>query len=500
MVTSADEIARLEEQLSLSTGINQALLRRVDEQAKLVKGQAKLVEEQAKLVEEQAKQLEEQAKKIDELTRQVNKNSSNSHKPPSSDALGKRRSIRKAKKPSGKKRGGQPGHKGHSRAMIAADQIDVVVDIFPKRCDVCQRVPPRTIDPDALPHQVVDLEDNGRRFITEYRSHTVDCTCGQQLAASTQDVPSSAFGPRLQSIVCMFTGAYHLSRRQVPVVLREVFGIEMSLGSVSNIEKRMSESIKAASDEAMACVAAAAVKHVDETSWIRDAERCSAWVFACVAVSVFRIVADGRRNTFRKLLKRQRGILVSDRASVFLFWSMKQRQICWAHLIRTFVDFSQRDGPAAAVGEDLKGYAELVFRYWRDLGSGKLPHSDFVRLMAAVRAGMKPCLQRAVKEKIPYVSGSCENMLEHWDAMWTFVEHRDVEPTNNHAERELRRLVLWRKRCFGSQSERGDRFAERLMTVTHTLRKQGGCVLDFLQRSLVALLDSSRPPSLLAAA
>lgn len=179
---------------------------------------------------------------------------------------------------------------------------------------------------------------------------------------------------------------------------------------------------------------------------------------------------------------------------------MKQRQICWAHLIRTFVDFSQRDGPAVAVGEELKDTAELVFRYWRDLGTGKLSRNDFDRLMTALRTGMKSCLQRAVEEEIEYVSGSCANMLVHWDAMWTFVEKPGVEPTNNHAERELRRLVLWRKRCFGSQSERGDRFAERIMTVTHTLRKQGGCTLDFLHGSLVAMLDSSHAPSLLVAA
>ena len=486
MTHPSDENARLKQKLDASTALNKGLLAHVE----TLTGQLKQATEQ----------VEELATRVEELTRELSKNSSNSHKPPSSDTLGKRRSFRKAKKPTGKKRGGQPRHKGHSRAMLPADQIDAVVDIFPRRCDVCQQLPPRIIDADASPHQVVDLEDNGRRYITEYRRHTVVCSCGERLVVSTQDVPASAFGPQLQSTVCMFTGAYHLSRRQVTVVFREIFGIEMSLGSVSNIERRMSVALETASEEAMTCVASAAVKHVDETSWIRDAERCSAWVFACVAVSVFRIVADGRRGTFRKLLRRQRGILVSDRASVFLFWSMKQRQICWAHLIRTFVDFSQRDGPAAAVGEELKDYADLVFRYWRDLGSGKLSHSDFVRCVTAVRGGMKPCLQRAVHEEIPYVSGSCANMLEHWDAMWTFVEKPGVEPTNNHAERELRRLVLWRKRSFGSQSERGDRFAERLMTVTHTLRKQGGCVLDFLRHSLVAMLDSSRAPSLLAAA
>ena len=112
---------------------------------------------------------------------------------------------------------------------------------------------------------------------------------------------------------------------------------------------------------------------------------------------------------------------------------------------------------------------------------------------------MKPCLERAERAGIAYVSGSCANMLKHWDAMWTFVDTEGVDPTNNHAERELRRLVLWRKRCFGSQSDRGDRFVERMMTVTHTLRKQQHNVLDFLQQSFIANLNSAPGPSFLAA-
>ncbi len=91
-------------------------------------------------------------------------------------------------------------------------------------------------------------------------------------------------------------------------------------------------------------------------------------------------------------------------------------------------------------------------------------------------------------------------MLKHWDAMWTFVTTRGVEPTNNHAERELRRLVMWRKRCFGTQSERGDRFVERMMTVTHTLRKQGRRVLSFLHKSFLAMLSGAPAPQLIASA
>jgi len=473
------ENALLKEQLDMSATLNLRLMARN---------------------EELSQKVEELARKVEELARELSKNSSNSHKPPSSDGLGSGRSHRRKKRRSGRKRGGQPGHKGHHRALLPPEQVNQIKDLFPKFCEFCQQVPPQTPDPDPIVHQVVDLLENGSRYVVEYRRHQVRCTCGAWVTASEEGVPTSSFGPHLASTVCMLTGVYHMSRRQVVQILKELFGISISLGSVSNLEGRMTTALASASEEALAHVEKSKLKNVDETSWIRDAARCSAWVFACMTATVFRIAPDGRRSTLRKLLRRSRGVLVSDRATVFLYWSMGRRQICWSHLLRSYVGFSQRAGPAGALGQELVEYSEQVLHYWRCYQSGKLSRARFVQWTTAVRKAMKPCLERAARAGIPEVSGSCENMLEHWSAMWTFVNVPGVEPTNNHAERELRRLVLWRKRCFGTQSERGDRYVERIMTVAHTMRKQGGQVLDFLCQSLVAMQQERSAPSLLAAA
>lgn len=88
-------------------------------------------------------------------------------------------------------------------------------------------------------------------------------------------------------------------------------------------------------------------------------------------------------------------------------------------------------------------------------------------------------------------------MLEHAQAHWTFAFVAGVEPTNNHAERELRRFVLWRKKSYGSQSDRGERFAERAITVVHTLRKQDRHVLSFLRDTIAASLRGRQIPSLM---
>jgi transposase len=118
------------------------------------------------------------------------------------------------------------------------------------------------------------------------------------------------------------------------------------------------------------------------------------------------------------------------------------------------------------------------------------------KLCAAYSPKLEVVLERAVAANIDGLSGSCADMLEHRQALWTFVDNADVEPTNNHAEREIRAFVLWRKRSYGTQSDRGNVFAERVMTVAHTARKQNKNVLAFLTACCRARAGSGSWPSL----
>ena len=155
---------------------------------------------------------------------------------------------------------------------------------------------------------------------------------------------------------------------------------------------------------------------------------------------------------------------------------------------------------AGEFGRQLLDYTGLLFDYWHDYKAGTLDRATFLAWMAPVRARVEAVLERAAASDIDRLAGSCANILAHPAALWTFVDTDGVEPTNNHAERELRAFVLWRKRSFGTQSERGNLFAERLMTVAHTARKQNKDVLAFLTDCCQAQLDGIRVPSLFAAA
>lgn len=476
----------------------------IDRDAELAAKDARIAELEAVVVEYQ-KRADVQSQRIDELTelvaellRRLGEDSGNSNKPPSSDPPANR-AARRAQKSRKRKRGGQPGHKGSIRVML--EDVDVTQDLYPSECENCWKALPQVQDANPRRYQQVELAPHGR-VVTEWCRHEVTCACcgHRTLAAYNADViPSSSFGPRLTAVVALLTGSYHLSRRKTVDLLQELFGVAMSLGSVSNLEARASAAIERPVEEAWEETERALVKHTDGTSWYEAGALKSLWTVATSMVTVFAILDDGKGDTLRPLFGKQRGVLVSDRATALKFWSMKRRQICWAHLLRKFISFSERDGPAGAIGRELIDYVGVIFANWNELKDDKINRAEFQARMAPVRKTFEAALERAVSARIRGVSGSCADVLEHRDALWTFVDKCGVEPTNNHAEQALRPFVLWRKRSFGTQSERGNVYAARVMTVIETARKQGKNVLGFLTACCSARLAGERAPSLLKA-
>jgi transposase len=440
--------------------------------------------------------------RLEELTEKLRQNSGNSHLPPSSDGpgAGARRNRSRKKGKDKRKRGGQKGHRGAHRELAPAEQVDRIIDMFPEVCDGCGAVLPQTPDSEPRRHQLIDLVDF-RRYIAEFRRHEVGCCCGHRTRAAydPQKIPASPFGPRLMVVVATLTGVYHLSREQTKQLLHEVLGIEISVGAISAIEARVSAALVSAVNEVQRAVQQASVKYTDGTSWLQAGLTMSLWTIATAAVTLYKVLKNGRRETIRPLFGALFGILVSDRATVFNFWAMALRQICHAHLLRKFISFSERDGPAGVIGAELVSCSMLMFEYWDAFKNGTLNREELEIWMRPLQSQFEATLERAVAANIKRLSGSCADILAHKDALWTFVTHEDVDPTNNDAERALRPFVLWRKKSYGAQSERGHRFAERIMTVVHTARKQGKSVVDFLVACVTAVRDSTTPPSLLAA-
>jgi transposase len=460
--------------LEQSTVLKKALLVTVE--------QAEQIAEQSQRIAELSQRIFELESLVEQLREELGKNSSNSSNPPSSDSpsqreKNRRKRMRRANK---RKRGGQPGHEGHRRELVSDDEVDAIKDHYPSVCESCWQPLPEVAC--GIPTRVQVTELTGKRGVkmTEHRCHRVRCSCGYVTKARMAEIPSSAFGPRLCCTVAMLTGVFHLSRRQTRQLLWDLFGITISLGSISNIEARMSRLLKAGYEQAKSAADKAAIKHTDGTGWRRAGCPLQLWTVATTAVTVFMILADGSARTLRTLFGCIKGILISDRAKAINFWAMKRRQICWAHLLRKFISFSERAGPAGAIGKELVDYCEILFETYHAFVAGEISRRVFRERIAPVRSQVEALLAKAAAANIKRLSGSCQDIITHKEALWTFVDRVNVEPTNNHAERELRAFVLWRKKSFGSQSERGDRFAERIMTAVHSLRKQRRSVLHYL--------------------
>jgi transposase len=435
---------------------------------------------------------------VNTLMSVVGRNSRNSHLPPSSDGPGARGGGSPSI-PGKRPRGGQPGHRGAKRVLLPEAEVTNPVDLYPEVCESCWEPLPQCSHDAPKRYQSIDICGASLQ-VTEYRRHCVQCRCGFKTHAKVVGViPSSPFGPGLMARVCALTGTYKLSRREAASLLHDFFNVTMSLGSISAIEKRVSAAIKKPVAEVQAHVNAAPVKHADATSWLHAGKLRSLWTIATGGASFYVVLPDGCADTIKPMFGVAAGILVSDRATVFSFWPMERRQICWAHLLRKFVAFAELKGAAKSFGQELIQAASLVFKYWNDFKAGKLDKVTFQNWMQPLRQQVEDTLSRAHGASIKDLSGSCENMLEHRAALWTFVDRDGVEPTNNHAERELRACVLWRRRSFGSQSEEGEKYAARIMTVVQTARKRGLNILMFLEQCCAAWLGNVAAPCLLTA-
>jgi transposase len=463
-------------------------------EAELAVAHARIAEQDARIAAQDAR-IAVLTKQVEVLLEKLGQNSRNSHLPPSSDPPG----AGPQRKPQGKKgkRGGQRGHRGTFRELVPASQVDEVVNLFPSKCENCWASLTEIVDADALRYQVTEVPVL-RPHTKEFRRHEIKCMCGHKTRAAHDPaiIPVSSFGPRLVSLVALLTGVYHLSRRRTGQLLEDVLGVRMSLGSISALEARVSSAIAPAVSEAWDHVERSAVKHTDGTSWLQAGVVMCLWTVATTTATVFKVLADGSKATLAPLFGKLTGILVSDRAKALNFWVMNRRQICWAHLLRKFISFSERAGPAAAIGGELLDLTALVFEYHHNYRDGRLSKDKFLAWMTPVCIQIEAVLERAVAAKIERLSGSCADVLLHKQALWTFLDRDDVEPTNNHAERELRAFVLWRRRSFGTQSDRGNVFAERVMTIAHTTRKQGRNTFAFLIACVGAQTDGTRAPSL----
>ena len=337
---------------------------------------------------------------------------------------------RSRRRSSGKKAGGQPGHEGHGRSLLAVEKVDEVVAIRPSSCGHCDHALVGS-DPHPQRHQVVDIPPVQAR-VTEYQLHTLRCPQCQLLseAAWPEKVPRSAFGPSVQAWVGLLSGAYRLSKRNIVTLLSDAFGVDLALGSVSQLEQHVSAAVAAPVAEACAWVQKQPALHIDETGWRQARAKAWLWTVASALVTVFVIRSGRDRKVARELLgENTTAIVGSDRFTVYDYSPVRQRQACWAHLERTFEQFVERGGEAAIVGKILLRCTHQMFTWWHRVRDGTLQHSSFKAYIRDLRAQVRFQLWYGGQWADDKTAATCTNLLAMEPALWTFVRKEGVEPT-----------------------------------------------------------------------
>jgi transposase len=440
-------------------------------------------------------------RRLAELEARLGTNSSNSSIPPSANPLGAPQPV--IKKKSKRKPGGQPGHPPRLKQLLPPERVNRVEVLVPRQCEYCQAALPKQAvpgDPEPTRFQTIELPPVVA-LVTEYQRHARTCPCCGEVtrAVIPQEILAHSVGPRLTATLSYFSGCHGISKRGVEEIAEAVFDAPLALGTVANLEQEMSAALAAPHQEAVAAVRAAAVKHADETSWKLAGTLCWLWGAATASVVAFAIHAKRSAAGLLALLGGEiQGILCSDRWGVYAQVPAARRQICWAHLKRDFQKIIDRGGPSAHVGRAGQKLVKRVFAAWHAFQEGQVTRAQLQAKLAPVEKRMNyVLLEGALLGEDATVARFCENVLELEAALWTFVTTEGVEPTNNHMERLLRRAVLWRKRSFGSWSQAGCRFVERILTVVQTRRLQAKNVLDYLHDALRAHRSGLPCPTLL---
>ena len=216
-------------------------------------------------------------------------------------------------------------------------------------------------------------------------------------------------------MVATLMGVYRLSKRAVPDLMRDVFGLSISVGATIGCQKIASRALAVPVEEAKAFVAGEPIKHADETGW-REARR-RAWLWTVVTASVTVFMIHTRRNAVaaRAILGRAHGVLVSDRHGAYSWWPAVKHQFCWAHLTRDFVKIAERRSDSERIGNGLLAEAERMFGWWHRVRDGTLKRSTFIVYMRLVQRRVESLLAEGAAVPNFKTARTCAKLLKRSD-------------------------------------------------------------------------------------
>jgi transposase len=440
----------------------------------------------------------------------LNQNSTNSNRAPSTDTPETKAKLKSEKaeeksatpKNGARKQGAQLGHEAASRPLLPLEDEDIVIDCKPKTCTHCAESLEGCSDPAPYRQQHYDVEIIRR--ITEYRKHKIVCPCCGETTAGTlpEEANKSAYSANVAALIVTLTGLFQVSRRMTKLFVEEVFGIPISVGSVSNIEKEMTRATQPVMEEIEMMAQSASRGNADETGFgIKNGQQGWLWVLVTDFAVLFRLYLGRGQEWASKLIGCFIGTLTTDRWCGYNHYPSEKRQLCWAHLIRDFKSMCATGAVGIAIGTALRKEARAMFRLWhrfkkwksnQERKGIKVSMTVLESQMQAIRARVMALLKEGAKRGV----AKCGTILKVEPLLWKFTQEEDIEPTNNAAEQSIRPAVLWKKRSFGVESERGGQYVESMLSIWATSRRNGVSPIAFLRALIHSYRTKTPTPSI----
>jgi transposase len=434
--------------------------------------------------------------RLADLERRLGLNSSNSGKPPSSDGLKKPPRVSSLRESSGKKTGGQKGHPGET--LRRTETPDITIDHYPPACTACGAALTAAMATDHVARQVFDLPEPAPLIVTEHRAHGCRClACGTQTRA-TFPVGVTApvqYGKRIGAVVLYLLHYQLLPEKRLAALMADLFGVHLVAATIARISQDCAQRFQCFADAVRDRVAAAPVKHMDETGFRIGGKTQWLHIASTIWLTFYRV--SPKRGS---LLAHVTGIVVHDHWKPYYTLKGVLHALCNAHHLRelkALVEIEKEDWArkmqhllrrachatnlARQQGVPLKPGLIALFERCYDaiLAQGMAFHAAQPALARARPRGRPP--RRVGHNLLWRLSTRKQDVLR-------FLIDPRVPFTNNQAERDGRMMKLRQKISGGFRSEDGAKDFGVIRSLLSTARKQGWDLLQTLTAEPVRLI------------
>ena len=461
----------------------------IEELMATVRAQQHTIEVLTVKLEETNAKLEKANARIAELEEQLHKDSHNSSKPPSSDGYEKP-APKSQRKMSGKKAGGQTGHKGHHMMLDAPDRIEPV---YPQHCANC-------------PHKGncanLKVQDTCYAVDVVIRKETVKyeimaCNCGgvQEIAKRPDGICGSVtYGNHLKALVCVLNTKGMVAMKNLCEIIQGLTDIKPSVGTVCNMLHSAATKAKAFVDGFPQILHKNPVVHCDETGLRVNGKLHWVHVISTPRLTYYALSEKRGRKAMDEIgfLASYRGIVVHDFWASYFKATGAEHAMCCAHLLRELTAVFENH-PEQTWAQEL--YFELLSMYRAANHFNQHPEMESrEHYMECLKRNYDQILEKGaeqnpIPEKEPGKRGRVkrgkiraliDRLRIYKGEVCRFADNPIVPFTNNQAERDLR-MVRMKNKVIGTfRSEQGANDFLILKSLTSTAAKAGVTVFDAL--------------------